>query len=558
MDDSEDLEYNEEDYYTFLNLSKDASSEEINTAYRNFSRIYHPDKHTDVSQKQKAEILFNRVKKAYEVLSDPHQRAIYDNLGKKGLEIEGWEIVHKTKTPAEIREEYERLAKEREERRLQQKTNPRGNITVQINATDIFSSYEDEFNEKVFPTIEVSGMSMSQSIEAPLTRTDTGTLSGNLNLSNGVGSGGFTFSGRRLVNKGWFEVDAGAGNGPVLGIKSARNLSNRIFCNGGVTVNYRQHTILPGLVGTLAVQLDRHTVGYLTYNAGIQSSMSTVVEHNDEKQHYNINATLGIPHCYISAVYIRKFVEQEMKLRLAVKAGTFGYTGEYGVEKKVSKYSSVVATVSIGVPTGVILKIKIIRSSQTYLFPIHLSEEIIPAAIFYSTVTPLIAYFVIKKIIIEPMNAEQKQRNIDKVKEQNKVRLAEKRKEAESAISLMSALYKRILGEEQKKNGLIIIRAFYGKFDNDDDASAVIEDEMGFLENNPNIIDVKIPLQCLTKDSCLILQSSSKYELPGFYDTCVGEEKHLKIDYRYQNSSYSIIVNDKDSVRLPQIGNSTT
>jgi len=32
--------------------------------------------------------------------------------------------------------------------------------------------------------------------------------------------------------------------------------------------------------------------------------------------------------------------------------------GEYGVEKKVSKYSSVTATVSIGVPSGVILKFK--------------------------------------------------------------------------------------------------------------------------------------------------------------------------------------------------------
>jgi len=45
------------------------------------------------------------------VLSDPHQRAIYDNLGTRGLETEGWEIVQRTKTPQEIREEYERLAR---------------------------------------------------------------------------------------------------------------------------------------------------------------------------------------------------------------------------------------------------------------------------------------------------------------------------------------------------------------------------------------------------------------------------------------------------------------
>lgn len=81
------------------------------------------------------------------VLSDAHQRAIYDSLGTRGLETEGWEIVQRTKTPQEIREEYERLAREREERRLQQRTNPKGNVTVNINATDIFNRYDDDYDE---------------------------------------------------------------------------------------------------------------------------------------------------------------------------------------------------------------------------------------------------------------------------------------------------------------------------------------------------------------------------------------------------------------------------
>lgn len=107
--------------------------------------MYHPDKHLDDESKRKAEILFNRTKKAYEVLSDPHKRAIYDSLGVKGLQTEGWEIVHRQKTPAEIREEYERLGREREERKLLQRTNPKGHITINFNATDIFDSYDDSF-----------------------------------------------------------------------------------------------------------------------------------------------------------------------------------------------------------------------------------------------------------------------------------------------------------------------------------------------------------------------------------------------------------------------------
>lgn len=47
--------------------------------------------------------------------------------------------------PNEIREEYERLTKEKEERRLQQLTNPKGNITLHVNCTDLFNSYESDY-----------------------------------------------------------------------------------------------------------------------------------------------------------------------------------------------------------------------------------------------------------------------------------------------------------------------------------------------------------------------------------------------------------------------------
>lgn len=84
------------------------------------------------------------------VLSDPHKRAIYDSLGTKGLETEGWEIVQRTKTPAEIRAEYEQLAEERAERRKKQATNPTGNITIAINATDLFNPYQNYIYDEEF------------------------------------------------------------------------------------------------------------------------------------------------------------------------------------------------------------------------------------------------------------------------------------------------------------------------------------------------------------------------------------------------------------------------
>lgn len=527
----------EENYYTFLNLPKDATADQINGSYRKLSRIYHPDKHTEPEKKQKAELMFNRTKKAYEVLSDPHKRAIYDSVGEKGLRTDGWELVHRTKTPAEIREEYERLAQLAEERKLLQNTNPRGNITININATEIFSPYDDS----EMPRIEVSSMTIAQSIEAPLTRRDTMTLSGNLMSSNGNGSGGFIVCGRRLLNKGWLELDVGAGNGLILGVKGGRTINSIVTVNAGTQCNFRENGVIPGLFSTLAVQLDKHTVGSLTLNAGTQSSMTTQVDRISERYSWSTSFVIGTPHIYYSIAYTHKMIENELKLKVAAKVGTFGFLAEYGAEKKISKYSSVYASVSLGVPTGVILKFKVIRSQQTYIFPIHLSEEIVPAAVFYATVTPVIVWFLVKKSIIEPMQLERKNIEIEKTKRNNEQRMTIRRQEAAAAVELMEHTYQRLVTEETQRNGLVITKAVYGQLEeNGNDFIAAAS------------IDVTIPVQCLVKDGILILYNSAKCDLPGFYDPCIGETKVLRIDFTHNNINNTAVIKDLEAARLPQ------
>jgi DnaJ homolog subfamily C member 11 len=72
-----------------------ATAEQIQKQYKNLSRVYHPDKHTDPAKKKDAEMIFNRIKAAHAVLSDPEQRSIYDLLGTKGLKTDGWELIHR-------------------------------------------------------------------------------------------------------------------------------------------------------------------------------------------------------------------------------------------------------------------------------------------------------------------------------------------------------------------------------------------------------------------------------------------------------------------------------
>ncbi len=66
-----------QDYYKTLGLSRTASQEEIQKAYRKLARKYHPD----VNKSQEAEEKFKAINEAHEVLKDPEKRSKYDTLG---------------------------------------------------------------------------------------------------------------------------------------------------------------------------------------------------------------------------------------------------------------------------------------------------------------------------------------------------------------------------------------------------------------------------------------------------------------------------------------------
>lgn len=93
-------------------------------------------------------------------------------------------------------------------------------------------------------------MTFTQSIEAPLTTKDTLIMYGELGVHNGNGSGTINVSAKRLVSeKGWVEIDVGAGNGLNVALKGFRTLSKRIFCNGEILTGFTSDLAKFGLAG---------------------------------------------------------------------------------------------------------------------------------------------------------------------------------------------------------------------------------------------------------------------------------------------------------------------
>ncbi|RLV89909.1 hypothetical protein DV515_00014617, partial [Chloebia gouldiae] len=635
-----------EDYYGLLNVRREASQEELKAAYRRLCMLYHPDKHRDPELKSQAERLFNLVHQAYEVLSDPQTRAIYDIYGRRGLEMEGWEVVERKRTAAEIREEFERLQREREERRLQQRTNPKmrrrvekfiprfkknrfllgeikssyfpavegqyvrnityafpqgkalhnfqGTISVGIDATDLFDRYDEEYEDvpgSSFPQIEINKMHISQSIEAPLTSTDTAILSGNLSTQNGNGGGSINLALRRVTSaKGWGELEFGAGDlhGPLFGLKIFRNLTPRCFITTNCALQFSSRGVRPGLTTVLARNLDKNTMGYLQWRWGIQSAMNTSIVRDTKSSHFTVAMQLGIPHSFMMVSYQHKFQDEDQtRVKGSLKVGFFGTIVEYGAERKISRHSVLGATVSVGVPQGVSLKIKSVqdlnsllqklnitsmilfpvfrlnRASQTYFFPVHLTDQLLPSAVFYATVGPLVIYFAMHRLVIKPYLRAQKERELEKQRESTASDILQKKQEAEAAVRLMQESVRRIIEAEEARmgkdydiiylfykfgekkeqcKGLIVVNAWYGKFVNDNSRK----------NEKVKVIDVTVPLQCLVKDSKLILTEASKAGLPGFYDPCVGEEKSLKVLYQFRGVLHQVMSADNEALRIPK------
>ena len=180
----------------------------------------------------------------------------------------------------------------------------------------------------------------------------------------------------------------------------------------------------PSFSISLGNQMGPSSVGYLTYSSNWSvwetdedivlsqenSGMSTMVVHNADRLRLVASLQFGIPHTYLLLSAVKTFNDDSTGLKVSgsvrfvnvlihypnipcaflgkiqlvqvktilyfIRGGTFGAVCKYGVERKVTHHSTLGATMSFGIPIGVTLTIKVTRGQQTYLFPLHLADEV--------------------------------------------------------------------------------------------------------------------------------------------------------------------------------------
>uniref|UniRef100_A0A5S6QEN1 J domain-containing protein n=1 Tax=Trichuris muris TaxID=70415 RepID=A0A5S6QEN1_TRIMR len=527
----------EVDYYTFMNIRKDATTEEIGQAFRRLSLIYHPDRHTDPVLRARSQELFDKVRKIYEVLMDPHRREIYDAVGEKGLELTGWEVVERGRTREEIVAEFVRIQRLYEMDQMHESTNPKGSFTLHASLSQLFDKNMANVFDGVF---NLNGMTLVQSVQIPVNSAHCFVLAGKLQAYNGVGDGLLSLKLRSKLNaKTHSEVMLNFNGGMVLGVKLSRILLDLFVVS--VTVSTPTRALVPScdLSIDFSRPLSAKCIGHISVKFGTQCSVTTSLNFSTlKKNSFMIGCLVGLPTSMLMASYVHHFGCSGSNLQTSVKVGTMGVIADYSYEGQITQFSSLQYMFQIYYPLGIFSRVRLKRGKQVYETNISLAEHDFPVkavlagllvsvfcrGMFNYCLKPL--FYKIKDYITEEIDHPESTYNRQK-------------REYELNVAVMSQEAKRLQTMEAQRYGLVITTALYGTFD-----SNLTPDK---------VIDVTYPVQLLVRDSKLIIfGGQSKSALNGFFDPHPGRRKKLKIDYTFRGIPHQYVFDDEDPVVMPK------
>ncbi|KAH8146749.1 uncharacterized protein LAJ45_09123 [Morchella importuna] len=122
------------DYYALLGVSRDATPNQIRSAYRALSLRFHPDKQP-AEQRERTTSHFNNILIAYETLMNPHKRAIYDELGVDGLKQKFFEVGVKTMDPDEFKIWLQEQIRKQKVENVMSLVNSRGDVVIALDVS---------------------------------------------------------------------------------------------------------------------------------------------------------------------------------------------------------------------------------------------------------------------------------------------------------------------------------------------------------------------------------------------------------------------------------------
>ncbi|KAG9096523.1 hypothetical protein FRC06_008565 [Ceratobasidium sp. 370] len=546
-DDEEEYELlgepqSDESLYALFNLPKDATTEEIHKQYRKVAMSLHPDKVRDESRKAAIAEQFQKVQRAYDILSDPNKRAIYDMFGEEGLKTK-WDVGQKHKTPEELRDEYARLARAAHLKDAENLVRSQGELICAVNAVSL--------SQRRFPwTTRLLGVSRAQlglkhkfdTIVDDHTRlTFTSRL-----VSMGGKAGGNVFGTVKHQFSPRLQLEA------TTGLLEPRTfVSKATFeLNEETTLRAESTVMMANMLGdlprlTLTAQrlLDPTLTGVIAFTTPTLAGPSALAVSLSSTNGLQTTVELSPARLQLSAEYGVRIGGKQGVLVTASAGGGLAGGGmmvEVNGTAQVAEATSVRLGVAAALPGGVSIRINLNRLGQRIIVPIQLSREFDLSLALYTAVIPSISAILVNEYILKPRRQKQARTRLQKLREERAERLSADRQAAADYIASVREQVARKIEAERSVDGLIILEARYGPSKETDSSES---------------IDVTVPLQLLVNGSQLSIPGGrSKAGLLGFCDPCAGERKVLHVKYTFRGRVHVADVEDRAGLEMPVRG----
>ncbi|KAH6777394.1 DNAJ heat shock N-terminal domain-containing protein [Perilla frutescens var. frutescens] len=519
-------EPNNKQLYALLNVSPEASDEEIRRAYRQWAQVYHPDKYQSPQMKEIATENFQRVCEAYEILTDENKRIIYDIYGMEGL-ISGLELGPKLDKVDEIKEELERLQRQREQEKASPNIRSSGSILANLSWPDLLDG--DGI---------MRGMAMATEVQSQISKRTSLAIGGNLAVNEVSGGGAATAILRHHVSPvSSIELVGSIGLQSLVGVQTSRQLSAHSTASMGITMSLRDGSL--NLSNTWSRQLSETTNANIQLSLGEESSIGVGWRKKEQKMSGSGEIKMGMSSFGATANFTR-FFSSKSHGRIAGTVGSDTLALEIGGGRKISKFSTIRMLYSIGIQ-GLIWKFELHRGDQKLVIPILLSHHLNPVFATGAFIIPVSVYFTLKNFVFKPYYLRRERHKASENMEKTKSQVQEAMAAAMKAQQLLQNVANRKKIKQVEMGGLVVVQALYGsqkallnrhKSEETGDGLAL------------QIIDVTVPLNFLVTDSgqLKLHEGVKKSGIMGFCDPCPGEPKQLYVSYTYGANGYELVI----------------
>lgn len=565
--------------YSVLNVPTSASANEIRERYRALSVIFHPDKQRGERTKDTAAVEFLEIQRAYEVLSDPFLREVYDFLGEDALK-NAWPPELRSQSVEQIRAHLRRWRIDRSQEVFDRLIRPRGTVTCAIDASTLFARGDDlDYDSRgLFARLRgvwVSQFAIRHSVTKVLNEKTNLKFTSHLGLgprndllsrNNLMGTIRHQFSPRLAVEatahflephlvvaKASYEDNDNTLNCRVHFIPAFWNLlppastvsfSRRLFRHAS-TVGSVAWTFSPLSMGSF--EFDIHSPqpfdfsspeNYVRYtdrmNADFTNKPGSVSGFGVGLWAWSCGFQLsGINSC-IKTEWTIWFFELSLRFKAGLEIGFRRLA--YLVTGTWTNANAAIST-SFGVSTeGLIMRFELEYLHQKWILPITLSTVRNQTLEFFSAVVPSTVLLLGYHFVLKPRRQLQRTLYFRKAERLLKEENSQLKRRIDDTVELLNETAKRHMQLERSRGGLVILSATYGP---ETDARSLT-------------IDVTVPVQALVHNSQVHVPGHrTKAGIQGFYDPAPASPKCLRVRYLFRDRQHYAEIPDYIPVVLP-------